>query len=994
MISDDATSEITGDNVLPSGSAASSERGSAALPPVAASSENAGAPLASDDATSEITGDNVLPSGSASLGNGSAGSGQSKRMVDQSSAEPQPSAKRTRFDTESTAKKPSGSPSAMRDFLQPVMTTKEKRAAFGRFSLSRPPPEAYAEGRHLIDMWFGPNATPATRQLILESGSTAGILIYHQKHFLVVSNPKVSRTPKQETIVIGQLGDDISDPSPRLLKKDEIVGDVFVLAKDDDPETPAHLQATERCASDTWTINEGPIAHHISFLGDAHEDLLQQNPILANYQVMGGFLSGRKITKLPAAIPLPFHHNCKNGAALCDPSSVVTLINDLDNIHPFLPSWVNAMSVTARGFKGMSLHCDGFNIHREYFSPLKNLDTDLSTIDASLEIAKEPSSQMQGLGEFLGELTEAQNKNLRAWMLANKGVHRRLNTAAANAAAAAAKEDANKEREPEQNVAKRGTATTAKKKATTKQSGKKQKSARGGQGAPGRMAKSDDAAPAQNTRSAAKRAAGEEAKKRSGASKRKVIRNDEKGKDGMTTTSTKRDSGTIADRVAEGRLKKAKNRRNEPAAAFKLSGQNPLSDTDSDAEESLPTPPPLLGHSHATWLDVGVHELQLRPNELAGTQPAEDVTANVEESEAQPPDGIPAQPSNGAEEDQNIAQPNLGAEDVTAEVDGSEAQPPDDSPAAQDDSAQPNRQQLDQPEEVEVVDLTANDPLNGVAHMPQQEQDQGEDAVPHEPLDQVARVVAQQEQEPVEIVDLTAICLACGNEISPLYCWKNCCDHDVCLRCYMKHICVHEEEKEDPMGVDDPLDDPNANRNAQYPQTGPASFGRDLKCLYCQQTMVWLSVRSPSRDMVSFHLQAGKNDSRLQTRALRLLVAAEMKSMICQWADQLAPRRVLQSILSEYESMCNSIRDANRYNSISGRVLDRSERRVTQMMDSLVESQRIQMVRRLFLVDPDELVSMLYRAATANIRQDENEVEERVNLLLESVAQALQDPDI
>lgn len=46
-------------------------------------------------------------------------------------------------------------------------------------------------------------------------------------------------------------------------------------------------------------------------------------------------------------------------------------------------------------------------------------------------------------------------------------------------------------------------------------------------------------------------------KKRSGASERKVIRNDEKGEDGMTTTSTKRDSGTIADRVAEGRLNDA-----------------------------------------------------------------------------------------------------------------------------------------------------------------------------------------------------------------------------------------------------------------------------------------------------------------------------------------------------------------------------------------------------------------------------------------------------
>lgn len=299
------------------------------------------------------------------------------------------------------------SPSAVRHLLKGEMSSEQKAAAFGRFSQTKPVPSASPEGSNQIDVWFGPNATPAIRQLILTSEDTAGILLLSGKRFIVVSDLKFSLGSNNETIIIGQFGDKIMHLVPTLLNKDEILGDVYILCDSSTPN-PAldHLKATDNLASDTITDAQG---NEISFLDGAE---LDATPNLTNM----------RITKFPAAIPLPFHHMLDN-TRLNDPEGLVALRNKLEVVHPTLATWFQAMYYNATYFESMSLQHQALNIHNDYFSPLPISGTALTTIELSC-VSGDPTSTI-GI-QFLDRLTNAQNNNMDAWSQANKEIYNEL----------------------------------------------------------------------------------------------------------------------------------------------------------------------------------------------------------------------------------------------------------------------------------------------------------------------------------------------------------------------------------------------------------------------------------------------------------------------------------------------------------------------------------------------------------------------------------------
>jgi hypothetical protein len=143
--------------------------------------------------------------------------------------------------------------------------------------------------------WFGPNTSANIKQFILSSHDTAGLLLYSDGMFHVISSASFCLDKSKKPVVTGTLGDKISNIVLIQAKPEDVLGSIYVLFHDDESTTGLlgnHLLATTHLATDTITSAAN---NEYSFFGNAN---LINVPDLANMRV----------TILPLAIPLPFGH--------------------------------------------------------------------------------------------------------------------------------------------------------------------------------------------------------------------------------------------------------------------------------------------------------------------------------------------------------------------------------------------------------------------------------------------------------------------------------------------------------------------------------------------------------------------------------------------------------------------------------------------------------------------------------------------------------------
>ena len=232
------------------------------------------------------------------------------------------------------------------------LSTEQWAEAFGHFSSSKQPPVEIAK----IDVWFGANAMPNIKQVILTSDDTTGILFYANGSFTVVSDMKWSLDATQQPSITGHLGDKLVSIAPIHIKHDDIFGEVYVLLPDSaESQNLNHLRATNNLATDVVTDDAN--VDHI-FLENANLDVIPD-------------LTNMCIAKFLALIPRPFGHSLDSTKAM-DAEGMNTLSTKLNLLDPCLGSWLSSMYFSSKFFDGVSLQCDTLGIHDEYFKPLTN----------------------------------------------------------------------------------------------------------------------------------------------------------------------------------------------------------------------------------------------------------------------------------------------------------------------------------------------------------------------------------------------------------------------------------------------------------------------------------------------------------------------------------------------------------------------------------------------------------------------------------------------
>jgi hypothetical protein len=147
--------------------------------------------------------------------------------------------------------------------------------AYGRYSESKSASTSYATAK----TWFGLNASTNIKQFILSSHDTAGLLLYSDGTFHVISGALFYLDESEKLVVTGTLGDKISNIVPIQANPADVLGSVYVLFHDDKSTMGLlgnHLLDTTHLATNTITSAAN---NEYSFFGNTN---LINVPDLAN----------------------------------------------------------------------------------------------------------------------------------------------------------------------------------------------------------------------------------------------------------------------------------------------------------------------------------------------------------------------------------------------------------------------------------------------------------------------------------------------------------------------------------------------------------------------------------------------------------------------------------------------------------------------------------------------------------------------------------------
>ncbi len=130
--------------------------------------------------------------------------------------------------------------------------------------------------------WFGPNASANIKQFILSSHDTAGLLLYYDGMFHVISGASFCLDASEKPVVTGTLGDKILNIVLIQVDLADVLGSIYVLFHDNESTMGLlgnHLLATTHLAIHTITSTAN---NEYSFFGNAN---LINVPDLANMRV-------------------------------------------------------------------------------------------------------------------------------------------------------------------------------------------------------------------------------------------------------------------------------------------------------------------------------------------------------------------------------------------------------------------------------------------------------------------------------------------------------------------------------------------------------------------------------------------------------------------------------------------------------------------------------------------------------------------------------------
>ena len=125
------------------------------------------------------------------------------------------------------------SPAALRKLISTKLSKRHSDEVHRQFSASKT-----ASANDQLSIWFGPNATPNIKQVIVSSDETSGVLFLYKGIFTVVSNVRQELDSSGNTIFTGHLGDDLLTIMPTEVNSHELLGDAFVLLMKDDIGEP------------------------------------------------------------------------------------------------------------------------------------------------------------------------------------------------------------------------------------------------------------------------------------------------------------------------------------------------------------------------------------------------------------------------------------------------------------------------------------------------------------------------------------------------------------------------------------------------------------------------------------------------------------------------------------------------------------------------------------------------------------------------------------
>ncbi len=220
------------------------------------------------------------------------------------------------------------SPATLQKLITTELSSTQLADAYGRYSKSKSSPMSYAVAK----TWFGPNASANIKQFILSSHDTAGLLLYSDGLFHVISGALFCLHASEKPVVTATLGDKILNIVLIQVDPADVLGSIYVLIHNEESTMGLlgnHLLAITHLATDTIT---SAVNNEYSFFGNAN---LINVPDLANIQV--GIL--------PVTIPLPFGHGL-NGTNIFDGQGMVKLVDQLTKIDPCYGIWLTTMPST------------------------------------------------------------------------------------------------------------------------------------------------------------------------------------------------------------------------------------------------------------------------------------------------------------------------------------------------------------------------------------------------------------------------------------------------------------------------------------------------------------------------------------------------------------------------------------------------------------------------------------------------------------------------